>query len=73
MDTMLTGEINTTDNIERAENLEIWKSRPLELGVGRPAIKITSRLQLICGRPTLALSSALVTQTLSCLVCVEDS
>ena len=26
-------------------------------------------LQLVCGRPTLALSSALVPQTLSCLVC----
>ena len=30
-------------------------------------------LQLVCGRPTFALSSALVPQTLSCLVCVEDS
>ena len=30
-------------------------------------------LQLVCGRPTLALSSALVPQTLSCSVCVEDS
>ena len=30
-------------------------------------------LQLVCGRPTLALSSALNSQTLSCLVCVEDS
>ena len=30
-------------------------------------------LQLVCGRPTLALCSALVPQTLSCLVCVEDS
>ena len=30
-------------------------------------------LQLVCGRPTLALSSALVPQTLGCLVCVEDS
>ena len=30
-------------------------------------------LQLVCGRPILALSSALVPQTLSCLVCVEDS
>ena len=28
-------------------------------------------LLLVCGRPTVALSSALVTQTLSCLVCVE--
>ena len=30
-------------------------------------------LQLVCGRPTLALSSALVPPTLSCSVCVEDS
>ena len=30
-------------------------------------------VQLVCDRPTLALSSALVPQTLSCSVCVEDS
>ena len=30
-------------------------------------------LQQVCGRPTLALISALVPQTLSCSVCVEDS
>ena len=30
-------------------------------------------LQLVCGRPTLALSSALVPQKLSRLVCVVDS
>ena len=30
-------------------------------------------LQLVCGRPILALSSALVPQKCSCLVCVEDS
>ena len=35
--------------------------------------KITGGLQLVCGQPTLALSSALVPQTLSCSVCVEDS
>ena len=29
-------------------------------------------LQLVCGRTTLALSAALVPQTLSCSVCVED-
>ena len=29
-------------------------------------------LQLVCGRPTLALSSILVPQTLSCSVSVED-
>ena len=30
-------------------------------------------LQLVCGRPTLVLCSALVPQTLSRSVCVEDS
>ena len=30
-------------------------------------------LQVVCGRPALALSSALVPQTHSCLVCMEDS
>ena len=34
--------------------------------------EISGGLQLVCGRPTLALSYALVPQTLSCLVCVED-
>ena len=29
-------------------------------------------LQLVCGRPNLALSSVLVPHTLSCLVCVAD-
>ena len=41
--------------------------------LGWPAIKITGGLQLVCGRPTLALSSALLPQTLSCSVCVEVS
>ena len=46
--------------------------------LGRPAMKLLGGgggggLQLVCGRPTVALSSALVPQTLSCLVCVEDS
>ena len=48
--------------------------------LGRPAMKLLGgggggggELQLVCGRPTLALSSALVPQTLSCLVFVEDS
>ena len=35
--------------------------------------EITGGLQLVCGRPTLPLSSTLVPQTLSCSVCVEDS
>ena len=36
--------------------------------LGRPAMKLLEGwgLQLVCGRPTLALSSALVPQTLSC-------
>ena len=43
--------------------------------LGRPAMKLLGGggLQIVFGRPTLALSSALVPQTLSCLVCVEDS
>ena len=45
--------------------------------LGRPAMKLVcvcgGGLQLVCGRSTLALSSALVPQTLSCSVHVEDS
>ena len=43
--------------------------------LGGPAKKLLGGggLQLVCGGPTLALSSALVSQTLSCSVCVEDS
>ena len=48
--------------------------------LGRQAMKLLGGgggsgggLQLVCGRPALALSSALVPQALSCLVCVEDS
>ena len=41
--------------------------------LGTASNKITEGLQLVYGRPTLALSSALVPQTLSCSVCVEDS
>ena len=56
------------------------KSQNRSAALGRPAMKLLGGgggggggLQLVCGRPTLALSSALVPQTLSCLVCVEDS
>ena len=57
-----------------APHLKSPKNQNRRAALGRPAIKvITWGLQLVCGRPTLALSSALVPQTLSCLVCVEDS
>ena len=56
-----------------APHLKSPKNHNRRAALGRPAIKITGGLQLVCGRPTLALSSALVPQTLSCLVCVEDS
>ena len=56
-----------------APHLKSPKNQNRRAAPGRPAIKITGGPQLVCGRPTLALSSALVPQTLSCLVCVEDS
>ena len=56
-----------------APHLKSPKNQNRRAALGRPAIKITEGLQLVCGRPTLALSSALVPQTLSCLVSVEDS
>ena len=56
------------------------KNQNRSAALGRPAMKLLGGgggggggLQLVCGRPTLALSSALVPQTLSCSVCVEDS
>ena len=55
-----------------APHLKSPKNQNRRAALGRPAIKITGGLQLVFGRPTLALSSALVPQTLSCLVCVED-
>ena len=60
----------TTNN--NAPHLKSPKNQNRRAALGRPAIKITGGLQLVCGRPTLALSSALVPQTHSCLVCVED-
>ena len=50
-------------------NLEETKQK---CRLGTASNEITGGLQLVCGRPTLALSSALVPQTHSCLVCVED-
>ena len=57
------------------------KNQNRSAALGRSAMKLlggggggeVEGLQLVCGRPTLALSSALVPQTLSCLVCVADS
>ena len=57
------------------------KNQDRSAALGRPAMKLLGGggggggggLQLVFGRPTLALSSALVPQTLRCLVCVEDS
>ena len=51
-----------------APHLQSPKTQNRRAALGRPAIKITGELHLICGRSTLALSSALVPQTLSCLV-----
>ena len=60
----------TTNN--NAPNLKSPKNQNRRAALGRPAIKLTVGLQLNCGRPTLALSSALVPQILSCLVCVAQ-
>ena len=60
-------------NIQKNNHEEPKRSAAL----GRLALKLLrgggGGLPLVCGRPTLALSSALVLQTLSCSVCVEDS
>ena len=41
--------------------------------LGTASNEITGGLQLVCGRPTFVLGSALVPQTHTCSVCVEDS
>ena len=51
-----------------APHLKSPKNQNRRAALGRPAIKITGGLQLVCGRPTLALSSASVPQTF-----MEDS
>ena len=65
-------DISTIKRARKNEkrNLEETKQK---CRLGTASNEITGGLQLVCGRPTLALSSALVPQTLSCLVCVEDS
>ena len=44
-----------------APHLKSPKNQNRRAALGRPAIKITGGLELVCGRPTLALSSALTT------------
>ena len=46
-----------------APHLKSPKNQNRRAALGRPAIKITGGLQLVCGRPTLALGSVLVHQT----------
>ena len=50
----------TTNN--NALHLKSSKNQNRRAALGRRAIKITGGLKLVCGRPTLALSSALVLQ-----------
>ena len=50
----------TTNN--NAPHLKSPKNQSRRAALGRPAIKITGGLELVCGWPTLALSSALVLQ-----------
>ena len=56
-----------------APHLKSPKNQKQKSRLGTASNKNYWGLQLVCVRPTLALSSALVPQTLSCLVCVEDS
>ena len=67
-----TRQVDTVDAKTKKSNLEETKQK-CRLGTASNEITGGGGLQLVCGRPTLALSSALVPQTLSCLVCVEDS
>ena len=52
-------------------HLKSPKNQNRRAASGTASNKITGRLQLVCGQPTLAFSSALVPQTLSSLVCME--
>ena len=58
---------NNTAHLKSPKNQK-QKSR-----LGTASNEITGEIQLVCGRPTLALSPALVPQTLSCLACVKNS
>ena len=48
---------------------KITKEPKQKSRLGTASNKIAGGLQLVCGRPTLALNSAMVPQTLRCLVC----
>ena len=50
---------------------KITKDPKQKSRLGAASNEITGGLQLVWGRPTLALGSALVPGTLSCLVCME--
>ena len=69
-----TRQVDTVDAtaIKRARKNEKEQLRgdKAKVPLGTASNEITGGLQLVCGRPTLALSSALVPQTLSCLVCI---
>ena len=75
-----TRQIDKTDTTMQRANKRTTKRRPKQnRRLGMASSEITGGggwvwgLQLVSGRPTLAPSSALVPQTLNCLVCVEDS
>ena len=64
----------------KKNNCEDVRRQNRSAALGRPAMKLVGgggggggEVQLVCGRSTLAHSSALVPQTLSCSVRVEDS
>ena len=63
-----TTEITSQKSIKNNPEETKQKSCP-----GTASNEITGGLKLDCSRPTLALRFALALQTLSCLVCVEDS
>ena len=55
------------------KHLKLPKNQKQKSRLGTASNKIAGGLQLVCGRPTLALGSAMVPQTLRCSVCMEDS
>ena len=62
---------------KQIDKITTGKMQNRSAALERPAMKLLGGggegLQLVCGRPTLALSSALDLLTLNCLVCLEDS